>query len=226
MPKDIMAEQKLREMQAQNKEHMIFWSTCICVHLLNNYMQWHFCHYYRHDVKRVLEDWSLSFWISITCKWIPHTSQSKYFFLMRYSHAKLLCRGKQQWGKSSTFINQLYGRLSVLLLTVVSSHMYLTATKPHTHDKGNVHTFCLVVYSWLFLELLLMVWLRCACWRVVGWTSDLESISNPPSYAFLIQADSCKLQFRVCRAEIVSMDWKLVYASAAWIFLWDSSFSY
>lgn len=38
MPKDIMVEQKLFEVQAQNKERMTFWSTCICVHLLNIYI--------------------------------------------------------------------------------------------------------------------------------------------------------------------------------------------
>lgn len=35
MTKDIMVEQKLCEVQAQNKEHMTFWKTHICVHLLN-----------------------------------------------------------------------------------------------------------------------------------------------------------------------------------------------
>lgn len=160
------------------------------------YMWWYFCHYIKADgVKWVLKDWALSFWISITCTWIPHTSQSQHFFLIMCSHAKLLCRGKQQLGKSFTFITHWYGRLSVLFLSAVSPHIYITTTKPHTQDPGNAHTFCLVVNSLLSLEL--MVCSRSVCWRVIGWISDPESISNTPSHTLLLQADSCKLQFSV-----------------------------
>lgn len=86
---------------------------------------------------------------------------------------------------------------------------YLSLPQNHTYDKGSVYMLFLVVYSWLSLELLLMVWPRSVCWRVVGWASDPESISNPLSHAFLLQADSCKLQFRVHSTKKVETDWKI-----------------
>lgn len=45
----------------------------------------------------------------------------------------------------------------MLLLTFVSSHIYLTTKKSHIHDKCNVHMFCLVSVFVTFLEPLLMV---------------------------------------------------------------------
>jgi len=72
----------------------------------------------------------------------------------------------------------------MLLLTFVSSHIYLTTAKPQTHDKCSVYTFCLVSVFMSFFGAVTNGPInpipRSVCRRMASQTSDAGSISNPP----------------------------------------------